>query len=101
MEKRILQSIYTSIDEINEQLDPADQLSKSEETIIFGSESKLDSLGLINLITSIEINIEDDFDVTITLADERALSQESTPFKSVKSLTNYINILLEESISDK
>ena len=101
MEERIIASIYSAIDEINEQLDSEEKLEKSIDTIIFGTESKLDSLGLINLITGIEINIEDEFNLTITLADERAMSQENTPFKSVKSLASYIKLLLEELKSDK
>jgi len=65
-----------------------------------GSSSKLDSLGLINIIVAVENNIENEFDTTITLADERAMSQENSPFRTVGSLADYIELLLEEKLND-
>jgi len=48
------------------------------------------------LITDLEERISDEFDKDITLADEKAMSQRNSPFRSVESLTNYISKLLEE-----
>jgi len=70
------------------------------DTTIYGNDSRLDSLGLINLIVAVEQNIEDEFDVTITLADDRAMSQKRSPFNTVGTLTNYIEILLKEELND-
>ena len=70
------------------------------DTTIYGNDSRLDSLGLINLIVAVEQNIEDEFDVTITLADDRAMSQKRSPFKTVGTLTNYIEMLLKEELND-
>ena len=44
----------------------------------------------------IEQIIEDDFDVILTLADERAMSQKNSPFRTIDSLVNYIEFLLNE-----
>ena len=65
-----------------------------------GQGSKLDSLGLINLIVAVEQNVEDKFDITITLADERAMSQEISPFRTVGSLADYIEMILVENKND-
>jgi len=89
-----------SIEEINRQLENEHQLEKSTNTVLFGEGGKLDSLGLINLVVAVEQNIEDEFDVTITLADERAMSQENSPFRTVGSLADYIELLLEEKLND-
>ena len=89
-----------SIEEINRQLENEHQLEKSTNTVLFGEDGKLDSLGLINLVVAVEQNIEDEFDVTITLADERAMSQETSPFRTVGSLADYIEMLLEEKLND-
>jgi len=70
------------------------------DTTIFGNDSRLDSLGLINLIVAVEQNIEDEFDVNITIADERAMSQKHSPFRTIESLANYIEILLKEELND-
>ena len=96
MKEKIQQSIYNSIDSLNAQLPNEGHIEKSNNTALFGSGSKLDSLDLINLIVATEQNIEDEFDVTITLADERAMSQESSPFRTVGTLTDYIEMLLDE-----
>ena len=98
--ERIKQAIFNSIEEINQQLEKEDELENSVDTILFGEGGKLDSLGLINLVVAVEQNIEDEFDVTITLADERAMSQEKSPFRTVVSLANYIEILLDEKLND-
>ena len=96
MKKTIVQSILKAIDELNEQFSPEQQLKKSEKTVLFGKDGKLDSLGLVNLLVIIEQNIEEDFDVIITLADDRAMSQKRSPFLTVETLVDYIAILLGE-----
>ena len=99
MKEKIQQSIYNSIDSLNAQLPNEGHIEKSNNTALFGSGSKLDSLDLINLVVAVEQNIEDEFDVTITLADERAMSQENSPFRTVGSLTDYIEMILEEKLN--
>ena len=100
MKEKIQQSIYNSIDSLNAQLPNGGHIEKSNNTALFGSGSKLDSLDLINLVVAVEQNIEDEFDVTITLADERAMSQETSPFRTVGTLTDYIEMLLGEKLND-
>ena len=92
--------VYDSIDELNQQLSEDDRLIKSLDTKIFGSNSKLDSLGLVSLIVMVEQNIEDEFSVALTLADERAMSQKNSPFRTLGSLIDYIEILLKEKLDD-
>ena len=100
MKEKIVQSIFNSVDSLNAQLPTEEHISKSNDTTLFGSDSKIDSLGLINLIVAIEQDIEDEFDIPITLADERAMSQETSPFRTVGSLADYIELLLEEKLND-
>ena len=95
--QRIIETLFDVVDEVNQQLPEGQQLEKSADTILFGQSGKLDSLGLVNLIVAVEQKIEEDFGVTITLADERAMSQRKSPFKSIGTLVNYISLLLEGS----
>lgn len=60
----------------------------------------LDSLGLVNLLVDLEYDINDKFNVIIVIASERAVSCTHSPFKTVETLTDYINILLEEKINE-
>ncbi len=92
----IYKSIYKSIDEVNSQMSKDEQLIKSPDTVLYGESSSLDSIGLINIIVTVEQNIEDDFEKSITLADQKAMSQKQSPFKTVESLAKYIQILIEE-----
>ena len=97
MESQTIEAIYQAIDEINAQKPPEKRLEKRQDTVLFGRASKLDSLGLVNLILITEENIEDFFGVTINIADERAMSQELNPYQTVRSLSQYICRLLIES----
>ena len=65
-------------------------LELGEELKLFGGEGLLDSLGLVNLIVSIEEAIEDKFDKSIILADEKAMSRRTSPFSRVSYLVDYI-----------
>ena len=98
--KTIENLIITSVKEINEQLPQEQQLEQSTKTVLFGKDGKLDSLGLVTLLVIIEQNIEDEFDVSITIADERAMSQKHSPFRTIESLANYIEMLLKEELND-
>ena len=97
--EKVQKVIFRAVEEINTQLPDEKKLEINNDSVLYGSEGKLDSLGLINLLVVIEQNIEDNFDITITLADERAMSQEHSPFRTIKTLTDYIEILLEENES--
>ena len=94
--KTIENLIITSVKEINEQLPQEQQLGQSTKTVLFGKDGKLDSLGLVSILVMIEQNIEDEFDVSITIADERAMSQKHSPFRTVETLVDYIKMLLKE-----
>ena len=96
MKEIILENIYESIDELNEQLSNEKQLTKSTKTVLFGNNGQLDSLGLVSLLVIIEQNIEDEFDVSITIADEKAMSQKRSPFRTIGTLADYIDVLLKD-----
>ncbi len=61
----------------------------TEETILFGKEGVLDSMGLVTLIVAVEQAIEDKYDRSAGLADEKAMSQARSPYRSVASLAEY------------
>lgn len=94
--ERVTKVVFETVDEVNQQLPGEQQLEKSKKTVLFGGASSLDSLGLVNFIVATEQAIEDEFGVTITIADERAISQKNSPFKTIETLIDYICQLLEE-----
>ncbi len=54
-----------------------------------GIEGTLDSLGLVKLVVAVEQGIQDRLNITVNLADQRALSQTRTPFRSVNTLADH------------
>ena len=92
--ENIAAAIYRAVDWINGELPPDRQLIKAPETRLLGSQSVLDSMHLVSLIITIERELEDAFGVSLTLADERALSMKESPFRSIQSLADYIGILI-------
>ena len=95
--KTIENIIINAVKEINERLPKEQQISKTSKTVLFGKDGQLDSLGLVNFLVTIEQNIEDEFDVSITIADERAMSQKHSPFRTIGTLADYIDMLLKEN----
>ena len=66
------------------------------DTNLFGSDGVFDSMGLVSLIVANEERIEEEFSIAITIADERAMSQSKSPFRTVRSLGDYIKKLMKE-----
>ena len=95
-EEDALRLVCRAIDQVNLEL-PADRsVAKSPEAPLFGRGGPLDSLGLVNLIVAVEQLVEDELSVSVALADERALSRRSSPFRTVGSLAGYLRERLEE-----
>lgn len=65
-------------------------------TVLLGAEGILDSMGLVSLIVAVEQDVEDEFGKEITIADAKAMSQKNSPFRTVGSLVDYIENLLNE-----
>lgn len=61
----------------------------NEDSVLFGKDGALDSMGLVTLIIAVEQAIEDRFEVSAGLADEKAMSQARSPYRSVATLADY------------
>jgi hypothetical protein len=96
MKQQILDSLYQAIDDVNRERPSDRQLSKSVDTALYGSSSDLDSLGLVNFVVAAEQRIEAALGKSLVLADDRALAQEPSPFRSVGALADYVEVLLRE-----
>ena len=69
------------------------------ETRLFGRAGLLDSLGLVTLVVAVEQAIADEYGVSVSLADDRALSQRNSPYRTVGSLAEYAAGLLDGAVS--
>ena len=99
IENQVNQILFAAIEEINEQLPPGRKLAADTSTLLFEAEGVLDSLTLVQLIVATEQKVQETLNIIITLADDRAMSQKNSPFKSVGSLASYIVLLIKEKSS--
>ncbi|HQY20609.1 MAG TPA: hypothetical protein PK294_10950 [Ignavibacteria bacterium] len=93
-QNKINELIFEVIKEINESLPSDKKIKVAADTVLYGSKSKLDSFGLVNLIVGVEEKIQDETGISITIADEKALSRKNSPFLTVKTLSDYVSELL-------
>jgi hypothetical protein len=66
---RLLLLLYEVVDEINQGRAPELTLGKSPDTMLMGSSAKLDSLGIVNLIVSVEDKVQQTFGRRLNLFD--------------------------------
>jgi acyl carrier protein len=69
------------------------------ETRLFGRDGLLDSLGLVTLVVAVEQAIADEYGVSVSLADDRALSQRHSPYRTVGSLAEYCAGVLDGAVA--
>ena len=91
--KKAIEIIYDAIEEYNDQVEKENILPLSSDLELFSKNGKLDSLGLVNLLMCIEEKIEEHTGSVIVIADDKAMSQTNSPFRSVDTLAEYISLL--------
>ena len=89
----VVSSLKDNLEMVNSEIE---RDTVSAETRLVGHNAVLDSMGLVSLILDIEQQVNEEYDVLIILADERAMSQKQSPFRSVATLSDYICQLVTE-----
>lgn len=67
-----------------------DTAAVNEETVIVGPGAVIDSIGVVSLIVDIEQRLEMEHQVAVTLANDRAMSQRNSPFRTPAVLADHI-----------
>ena len=96
--EKIQSIVLESLAQVYSQIHPGKDLHPSADTVLFGAEGVLDSLGLVTFVVGVEQGIEDALQVTLILADERAVSQKNSPFRTVTTFVNYVERRIAESV---
>jgi acyl carrier protein len=55
----------------------------------------LDSLGLVNLIVATEQIVEEEFGIALYLADEKEMTKNTNPFKTIGTFVDYLSSVME------
>jgi acyl carrier protein len=95
-EEAVSQVLYAVIAEINEELSHDKQLGTDPSSMIYGDAGTLDSLDLVRLVVLLEQQISEKFDIALTIADERAMSEANSRFHSVGTLVAHVMKLISE-----
>ena len=61
----------------------------NENTALFGSESLLDSMGLVHIVVEVESKLREN-GIDISLISESAMSQRNSPFRTISTLADFI-----------
>ena len=95
MRDELIDLILETAKEIGEQESlPIDGLSA--ETVLYGDGGILDSMALVSLVIAVEQAIEDKFDKSVGLADEKAMSQSKSPYRTAGALAEYAATQLDD-----
>jgi ClpP class serine protease len=67
-----------------------DASAVNADTVIVGPGAVIDSIGVVSLIVDIEQRLEMEHQVSVTLANDRAMSQRNSPFRTPTVLAEHI-----------
>jgi acyl carrier protein len=95
MQDRLTQLLFECVREYGEEAGTAVEVQRDSPLI--GDHSPVDSLGLVMIVTSFEAKVNEAFGAEIVLANEKAMSMKSSPFRSIAALSEYAGELLTES----
>jgi acyl carrier protein len=85
----ILEVVYESIEELNEQRSKDQYLECLPQTPL-GDRAGLDSLGFVNLVALIEEKCQDRFGRSLVLSEMKWRTGMRDPFETVSSLADFI-----------
>lgn len=88
----------TLVSDVYRDLVPAGNgdITVTSETRLFGSGSPLDSSGLVALLVEVEQRINEQCTTEIVIVDDRAVSQQRSPFRTIGTLADYVYCLLSD-----
>lgn len=93
----IFDIVIKQVAELNETLPQEQQFTVDKDTILFGNNSKIDSLSLVSVIVDLEGVFASEHNLEISLTDDRAMTREVSPFDSVTTLVAYIDEVVNEN----
>jgi hypothetical protein len=76
---------------------PVEELAKdASEMRLIGQRALVKSIGLVAVLVGVEERLFEELGIRVSLMDEQALSQSRSPFRSVATLVDYLELRLSE-----
>lgn len=89
-----LDIVLNALNNLNRELETP--IAVAPETRLFGEDAVIDSLALVSVIVDVETDASDALGRPVSLTDDRAISQDVSPFTSPAALADYIVKLAAE-----
>lgn len=94
--QQVLDIIKNQVELLKDTFPKDGQFEVTDDLVLFGQDSKVDSLSLVSLIVDIEALFFDDYNEEISLTDDNAMTRPISPFSTISSLTDYIFEILSK-----
>jgi acyl carrier protein len=91
--------VVASLKEVFEQVGTPPPDNIGEDTVLVGNDAVLDSLGVVQLIVEVEQRVEGGHGVSVTLANDKAMSARNSPFRTVGVLADHVIATAQEAAS--
>ncbi len=88
--------VVASIQEVFAQTGDSPPGTLNEDTVLVGKDAVLDSLGVVSLIVEVEQRVEAEHGVSVTLANDKAMSARNSPFRTVGVLADHVLAMVAE-----
>lgn len=89
--------VIESLNEVFAQVGTAAPADMTEGTVLVGTDAVLDSLGVVQLIVEIEQRVEQRHGVSVTLANDKAMSARNSPFRTIGVLADHVVVTAQEA----
>jgi len=86
--EELIDIIYQSLDEVNEQLPHEEQIQKSPDATLIAGVGGLDSLGFVNFLALVEEKCAEKYGISLSLTDISA--QEDDCFEDVGKFVDFL-----------
>ena len=94
--KEITEIVINQVEQLNDTFPDAQKVTVSENTVLFGNGSSIDSLSLVSIIVDLEMLFSAEYSHDILLTDDKAMAREKSPFTNITTLVDYIFELINE-----
>jgi acyl carrier protein len=91
--------VIASLNEVFAQTGMPAPEALGEDTVLVGNDPALDSLGVVQLIVEVEQRVEQGHNISVTLANDKAMSARNSPFRTVGVLTDHVVATAQEAAS--
>lgn len=98
MSQEIKSILIAAIKDQDQYLDRPVDFSDGDHALLYTDDGPLDSLSLVTIIADVETKLLEVYGKKVQLANERDLSTQDSPFRTLGQMISFINTRLEGAV---